>query len=80
MIVTIQLFASLKETLGDTIDIELPEPVTVGSLMQKFVELHPEFKDAATALNVAVDLEYVTENAPILPGQEVAMFPPVSGG
>ena len=48
--------------------------------MQKFVELHPEFKDAAAALNVAVDLEYVTENAPILPGQEVAMFPPVSGG
>ena len=80
MVVTIQLFASLKETLGDTIDIDLPEPVTVGSLMQKFVELHPEFKDAAAALNVAVDLEYVTENAPILPGQEVAMFPPVSGG
>ncbi len=80
MVVTIQLFASLKETLGDTIDIELPEPVTVGSLMQKFVELHPEFKDAAPALNVAVDLEYATENAPILPGQEVAMFPPVSGG
>ena len=80
MIVTIQLFASLRESLGDTIDIEVPEPVTVGSLLDKFVELHPQFKDALGALNVAVDLEYSQNNAKIQSGQEVAIFPPVSGG
>ncbi|MCZ6474582.1 MAG: MoaD/ThiS family protein [SAR324 cluster bacterium] len=80
MIVTVQLFASLKETLGDTIDIEVPEPVTVTSLVQRFVELHPQFASAAGNLNVAVDLEYSRDDTPILPGQEVAMFPPVSGG
>lgn len=80
MNVTIQLFASLREELGDTIDIEVPEPVTVRSLLQKFVELHPQFKTAMNALNVAVDLEYSQENVEILAGQEVAIFPPVSGG
>lgn len=80
MIVTVQLFASLREGLGHTIDIDVPEPVTVGSLLDKFVELHPQFKDAVGALNVAVDLEYSQSNVKITAGQEVAIFPPVSGG
>ena len=80
MIVTVQLFASLKQDLGDTIQMELPEPVTVGSLLERFVELHPQFKTALTNLNVAVDLEYSRENTEIHAGQEVAIFPPVSGG
>ncbi len=80
MIVTIQLFASLKEALGETIDIEVPEPVTVSSLLRRFVEEHPQFAAAEDNLNVAVDLEYSRADAPIGPGQEVAIFPPVSGG
>jgi molybdopterin converting factor subunit 1 len=80
MIVTVQLFASLKESLGDTIEIEVPEPVTVNALLERFVELHPQFKDAMNNLNVAVDLHYSQENTEIRPGQEVAIFPPVSGG
>ena len=54
--------------------------MTVTSLVQRFVELHPQFASAAGNLNVAVDLEYSRDDTPILPGQEVAMFPPVSGG
>ncbi len=80
MIVTVQLFASLKESLGDTIEIEVAEPVTVSSLLERFLELNPQFREAAGNLNVAVDLEYSHEDVPILPGQEVAIFPPVSGG
>ena len=57
MIVTIQLFASLKEALGETIDIDVPEPVTVSSLLRRFVEEHPQFAAAEDNLNVAVDLE-----------------------
>ena len=80
MMITIQLFASLRESLGDTIEMEVPEPVTVGSLLDRFVEVHPQFKDALGALNVAVDLEYSQPSAQIEAGQEVAIFPPVSGG
>ena len=80
MIVTVQLFASLRESLGESIEIDVPEPVTVHSLMSRFIELHPQFSAARTALNVAVDLEYAREDSAIMPGQEVAIFPPVSGG
>ncbi len=80
MIVTVQLFAVLKESLGDTIEIELPEPATVGGLRERFLALHPRFRPAAKSLNIAVDLQYSQDDEPIRPGQEVAIFPPVSGG
>ena len=80
MLVKIQLFASLKESLGETVEIEVPEPVTVRSLVARFIELHPQFKTAEKNLNVAVDLEYFRGDEEIKAGQEVAIFPPVSGG
>ena len=80
MRVEVQLFASLKENLGDSIVLEVPEPVTVARLLQHFADAHPRFKTALPHLNVAVDLNYARPDDPILPGQEVAIFPPVSGG
>jgi molybdopterin converting factor subunit 1 len=80
MRVEVQLFASLKENIGDTIVLEVPEPVTVGRLLQRFAEEHPRFKTALPHLNVAVDLNYARADDPIAAGQEVAIFPPVSGG
>jgi len=80
MIVKVQLFASLKEELGENIEIDVPEPVTVGKLLDTFLALAPRFEPARQSLNVAVDLEYSQEDQTILAGQEVAIFPPVSGG
>jgi molybdopterin synthase catalytic subunit len=80
MRVQVQLFASLREHAGDTIVLDVPEPVTVGRLLQCFAEEHPYFKSALPHLNVAVDLNYARADDPIRPGQEVAIFPPVSGG
>ena len=80
MLVKVQLFASLRESLGNEIEIDVPEPVTARSLLSRFVELHPQFREAAANLNVAVNQEYSQEDLEILPGHEVAIFPPVSGG
>ncbi len=80
MRVQVQLFASLKEHLGERIEIEVPDPVTVARLLQRFGEEHPRFKSALPHLKVAVDLTYSPQDQPIRAGQEVAIFPPVSGG
>ena len=80
MRVEVQLFASLKENLGERIWLEVPEPVTVGSLLKRFGEEHPRFQSALPHLNVAVNLTYSPLDQPIGPGAEVAIFPPVSGG
>jgi MoaE-MoaD fusion protein len=80
MTVDVLLFASLKERLGDTVALEVPEPVTVSSLLRVFGEQFPQFKHALPHLNVAVNLEYQAGDQPIPRGAEVALFPPVSGG
>ena len=80
MIVKVKLFAVLKENLGEEIELDVPEPVTAHSLLERFVSDHPQFRNARNSLNVAVDQSYSTEDQPISPGQEVAIFPPVSGG
>jgi molybdopterin converting factor small subunit len=80
MQVRVQLFASLKEHAGDVIVLDVPEPVTVARLLQRFGEVHPRFQGALAHLHVAVDLTYARGDEPIGPGQEVAIFPPVSGG
>ena len=80
MIVTVQLFASLREAMGDTIELEVSEPATVRELLDRLVEEFPEFEAAKKSLNVAVDYQYSQMDREILPGQEVAIFPPVSGG
>jgi molybdopterin synthase catalytic subunit len=80
MTVDILLFASLKEQLGESIALEVPEPVTVSTLLKIFGERFPQFKTALPHLNVAVNLEYRAGDQPIPRGAEVALFPPVSGG
>ena len=80
MIVKVQLFAFLRESLGDEVEIDIPEPVTAMRLMERFLESYPQFKGSEASLNLAVDQDYVVEDCEILPGQEVAIFPPVSGG
>ena len=80
MIFKVQLFASLKESLGEVVELEVPEPATVSRLMDSFLALAPQFAHARQNLNVAVDLEYSQEDQALKPGQEIAIFPPVSGG
>lgn len=80
MIVKVHLFAMLKERLGESIELDVPEPVSVGALLRRFLERHPEFRGMERSLNVAVDQDYARTDEPIRPGAEVAIFPPVSGG
>jgi molybdopterin synthase catalytic subunit len=80
MTVDILLFASLKEQLGETVALDVPEPVTVSALLRSFGERFPQFRSALPHLNVAVNLEYQVGDHAIPAGAEVALFPPVSGG
>ncbi len=80
MRVQVQLFAFLRESLGDTVEIEVDEPVTASRLMTRFLETYPQFRGSEGSLNLAVDQNYVIDDCEISADQEVAIFPPVSGG
>ena len=78
-------FAWLKTKTGRAEeDVTPPEGVvTVGELLTWLEGRGPEFADALSdrqAIRVAVNQAYAKPGDPIGPDDEVALFPPVTGG
>lgn len=74
--ITVRYFASLREKLGkseETIDIE-----GVSSVAEVWLKVSAEPLPAN--ILVAINQEYVSLQEPISAGDEVAFFPPVTGG
>ena len=81
MRLTVLLFAGIRARLGAAeITVELAEPATVAELRQALVRLHPALAEPLAHCRIAVDHEFAEADAPIQPGQEIALIPPVSGG
>lgn len=78
-------FAWLKQRTGTgQEEIELPAGIgTVGGLLDWLGERHPrlgELVDARGVIRCAVNQRHVERQTPIGPNDEVAFFPPVTGG
>jgi molybdopterin converting factor small subunit len=52
----------------------------VASLLAELYERWPALSSWDGRLLMAVDLEYATRETQLIPGQEVALMPPVQGG
>ncbi|MGE0226777.1 MAG: molybdopterin converting factor subunit 1 [Acetobacteraceae bacterium] len=82
---TILYFAWLRERTGTgQEDLALPAHVkTVADLVTHLADRGPGFAAAfqnRRAIRCAVNQEFATPDAPVRPGDEVAFFPPVTGG
>ena len=78
-------FAWLRAKIGTSEEmVDLPADVTtVGNLLEWLKRRGPRFADAlsdASVVRVAVNQNYVPWDHPVRPGDEVALFPPVTGG
>jgi len=80
--VKVLYFASLKEALGMGSEmVELPAGVsTVGGLRDWLVSAGREKLATAKNLRCAVNQHMVGPDAAVADGDEVAFFPPVTGG
>ena len=77
----VRLFAIARELAGRAeIEIELPLPATVATLRAALAAQHPELAPLAPRVAIALDSEYATDAALVVPGAQVALIPPVSGG
>jgi molybdopterin converting factor subunit 1 len=80
MLVTVRLFAGLRERAGTaTVAVDLPEAATVADLLVALRDT-PVGEVGPRACVVAINREYATADDPIGAGDEVALVPPVSGG
>lgn len=77
----IQLFATLKERANtSSITLTLPETATVSDLLTALAAHTPALAAALPTTLVAVNREYAFPEQPLTPHDEIALFPPVSGG
>lgn len=82
MRLTVQLFANLAETCGARqVELsDLPESLTTSLVMDAFVDRFPQLDAMRDSIMFAVNAEYVSADHPVMPCDEVALIPPVSGG
>lgn len=77
MTIAVKFFASLREQIGrDELELDIETPRTVTEIWQQ------ASGDQAMPGNtlMAVNMEYVEASHPVRDGDEVAFFPPVTGG
>jgi molybdopterin converting factor subunit 1 len=81
MKVSVFFFASLVDVVGSRqLSMEVSEGGTVSDLLGELESSHPGMKAYRPVLLTAVNEEYVQASHAIVEGDEVAIFPPVSGG
>jgi molybdopterin converting factor subunit 1 len=74
-------FATLRDRAGTrSLELDIPAGMTVKELKDKLSGDYPNLKDSMRSVLVAVNHEYVFDEAVVPEGAEVALFPPVSGG
>jgi molybdopterin synthase catalytic subunit len=81
MRVQVRLFASYREAAGrDRVELELPEGGTVEAAWAAMAERYPALRPYRPHTLFAVGQDYVPPEHPLRAGDEVCLFPPVSGG
>lgn len=82
--VQLRFFASLRETLGvGEEQLELPDNVIDVDTLTNWLQNRDETWNSALSdsrLHVAINQEIVKRDAPVRDGDEIAWFPPVTGG
>jgi MoaE-MoaD fusion protein len=77
----VRLFATLKERAGEQrVRVELEEPASVAMLLTALETDFPSLAPALDSALIAVNREFAFPDHPLAAGDEVALFPPVSGG
>ena len=81
MRVRVRLFARYREATGqERLELDLPDDGTVESAWKAVVDRHPALSQYRPFTLFAVGHDYVEPDQRLHPGDEVCLFPPVSGG
>jgi molybdopterin converting factor subunit 1 len=81
MQIRVRLFATLRQLAGWTQQtLDLPEGATVADALAELDRRYPQLTVTTRTIYVAVNQEYAKTTEVLHTGDEVALFPPVSGG
>ena len=81
MKIEVRLFARLRELVGaEHMSLGLPEEATVADALAALIDRHEEIAPMRATLHAAINRGHVSHDAGLREGDELALFPPVSGG
>lgn len=83
MKITLRFFASLRESLGASAELQVQDGCTVAQARDQLIaQGEPQASALARgrAMRCALNQTLCDESAVLKPGDELAFFPPVTGG
>jgi molybdopterin converting factor subunit 1 len=79
--VRVRAFAAVRQALGTSkVELDLPAGATVAHLLEHLAAGYPALAPLLERTIVTVNQSYADRQQPVAPGDEIAIFPPVSGG
>jgi molybdopterin converting factor subunit 1 len=79
--VTTLFFATLRDRAGiKSVELQIPPKTNVSDFKSILSNKYPALADLTSHVLVAINHEYVFDEAVIPDHAEIALFPPVSGG
>lgn len=79
--VRVLFFGAARDAAGQAeINLAIDSPIDVAGLRERLLSAYPDLLRFGRSLLFAVNQEYAEPNRPIQADDEVAIFPPVSGG
>ena len=76
----ISAYASVKDLLGESFEIEVKDGCTIEDLKKKIVVMNPETAGLLNICRFAVNESIVNEKTEIKEDEHVHIIPPASGG
>ncbi len=81
MKVTVRYFAAHKEATGISDEVlDVPDGITVSELMEELMHQHPGLVDLLRDTVISVNKGIGTGDIRLVEGDDLALFPPISGG
>jgi len=81
VIVEVKLFAAVRQYAeSDLLSVEVADGATIGELREALASKCPSLSPLLASSMIAVNHEYVRDDAPVPANAEIALIPPVSGG
>lgn len=79
--VRVLFFGAARDAVGrDLVEVELESPINAAEARAKLLSAHPSLQRFGNSLLFAVNQQYAQNDRELRDGDELAFFPPVSGG